>query len=204
MYKTWLPETLTTKKIIMNAFWKFVLALTCIASVTCCILLAWPEKPGLTASLQRKSIVKDRYRVSFQYAKDCIETYKRMFAENSGVTSFLIERQDFLQVLGIDSTTDGQLVTPFSYARGYLGYDSAQSTYHMFFTPVVDVQTTDKGVITYAGRDTILKGRHIGVGLKDKSDDEDPYVLDLNAPCPTTCNFDGGFNPPAPPPPVKK
>lgn len=180
----------------MNAFWKSVLALTCLASLVCCYLLIKTDAPS-----KKIDIANPQYRVSYSYAKQCIDDYKRTNSSTT-VTSFLIERQDFLQSLGMDSSTAGAVISPYSYVRGYIGYDQRANSYHMFFTPVDSVIYNSAGQLVYAGKDVVLKGRRInprynnqgvGAGAGDPGD-EDPFVLDLNAPCPTTCNFQSMFD----------
>lgn len=177
----------------MNAFWKSVLALTCLASLVCCYLLIRKDAPP-----KRVDIANPQYRVSYDYAKKCIDTYKDL--NKNPVTSFLIERQDFLQTLGMDSMTAGAVISPYSYVRGYIGFDQVAGSYHMFFTPVDSVIYNSAGQLVYAGKDIILRGKRInpkyntqGLGAGDPGD-EDPFVLDLNAPCPTTCNFQSMFD----------
>lgn len=93
---------------------------------------------------------------------------------------FTIHAQDMLQALGIS----GKVNTEFDHARVYIGR-SADGKFHLYFTPVVgaNLDTIPK----IPGRDTIL-------GQKP-NEPNSGYVLDLNAPCPSTCAENNILNP---------
>jgi hypothetical protein len=74
---------------------------------------------------------------------------------------------------------------------------------HIFFTPVVGAVADSLGNIINPGQAVYLSGRYkstdrqTGIQIPGNigdTDDDGPYLLDLNAPCPTTCNPDGNHN----------
>lgn len=181
----------------MKPLWKIAITLILVASVTNSIILLWPAPAPDPVSLNEKYRPELYYRVPYDYAKTCIDNYKQKFFTDSTVLSFTIDRQDFLQAIQMETSTITCPVTSkYEYARGYIGYDTVANLFHIFFTPVVGVKTDSTGNIVDPGKDVILTGkyqnkdRQSGMVIPNSSQaltDEGPYMLDLNAPCPTTC-----------------
>lgn len=183
----------------MSLFWKIVLAVTCVALVANGILLY--RKNGLTEDkkqTEKKYTNNITYRVSHAFAEKCISTYSAMTGD-SILNYFTISRQDFLQAIQIDISV-APIQSVYSFVRGYIGYDSSAKKMHIFFTPVEGAVADSLGNITAPGHAIYLSGRYkntdrqtgiqIPGNMGDK-DDEGEYLLDLNAPCPTTCNPEG-------------
>lgn len=180
----------------MSFFWKIVLVVTCVALVGNGVLLY--RKSSLTEDKKKTEIKYTdniTYRVSHSFAERCISSYSAMTGD-SILNYFTISRQDFLQAIQID-TTLAPIQSVYNFVRGYIGYDTSAKKMHIFFTPVQGAVADSLGNITNPGHAVYLSGRYkttdrqtgvqIPGNLGDK-DDEGKYLLDLNAPCPTTCN----------------
>lgn len=130
-----------------------------------------PVKPPHTSFILKSSVhvplavAQNNIR---RYNDMCMKTFKDV-----PVRAYTIHSEDLLEVLGV-SAADSTLCT-YKHARAYLGLDSLGS-FKLYFTPVegADLGTAPKK----AGKDVILQ-----------DSDGNPYVLDLNAPCPMTCDF---------------
>jgi hypothetical protein len=187
------------KKTIMNLFWKIILAVSCVALVGNGVLLY--RKTGLAENekqIEKKYTHNITYRVSHAFAEKCISTYSRMTGD-SILNYFTISRQDFLQAIQIDTTIAG-VQSVYNFVRGYIGYDSVAKRMNIFFTPVQGAVADSLGIITNPGHAVYLSGkyrktdRQTGIQIPGNigdTDDDGPYLLDLNAPCPTTCNPEG-------------
>jgi hypothetical protein len=183
----------------MSPLWKIVLAVTCVALIGNGILLY--RKNSLTENKQqteKRYTGNITYRVSQAFAEKCISTYSSMTGD-SILNYFTISRQDFLQAIQIDTGT-ASVQSVYNFVRGYIGYDSSAKKMHIFFTPVKDAVADSLGNITNPGHAVYLSGiykttdRQTGIqipGNMGDKDDDGPYLLDLNAPCPTTCNPEG-------------
>lgn len=92
------------------------------------------------------------------------------------IKAYTIHANDMLMALGInpDSVHCG-----YTHARVYLGLNP-DNEFKLYFTPVVGANL-DPSVMD-AGRDTILSDA-----------DGNLYVMDLNAPCPNTCDVSSPF-----------
>ena len=188
----------------MKRTWKMLTVLLLVAAIANLIFIFWPPKgqqksPAVANDEQYKPDIE--YRVSLEYAEACINSYKERFVKDSVVQYFTVDRQDLFQTVQLDVSTPGCPVTSkYEYARAYIGYDTATHQFHIFFTPVEGVVADSAGNIVSPGKDVILKGpygnidRQTGRRLSNgKSGQEEigPYMLDLNAPCPTTCDGPG-------------
>jgi hypothetical protein len=87
------------------------------------------------------------------------------------IRSYTIHASDMLMAMGLDPST---VECPFTHARVYIGLNDS-SHFKLFFTPVIGAEL--KGGVMNPGRDTILRNA-----------DGNQYVMDLNAPCPNTCD----------------
>lgn len=95
------------------------------------------------------------------------------------IRAYTVHANDMLLSLGIDPST----VKPqYNYARVYLGLD-ANNNFKLYFTPVSGADL--KPGVMNPGTDVILK-----------DEDGNGYVMDLNAPCPNTCDVNSPlYNP---------
>ncbi|MDB5211017.1 MAG: hypothetical protein JWQ30_1844 [Sediminibacterium sp.] len=184
----------------MSLFWKIVLAVTCVALVGNGVLLY--RKNNLTGNIkqtEKKYTDKITYRVSREFANKCISEYKAITGD-SILNYFTISREDFLQAIQID-TSVAPIQSVYNFVRGSIGYDASAKKMHIFFSPVDSAVANSQGFITSPGHIVYLRGHYnnldrqtglqIPGNIGDKDGDGD-YVLDLNAPCPTTCNPDDG------------
>ncbi len=182
----------------MNIFWKIVLLFTCAALIGNGILLYRNNNLSENKKTAEKKYTPDiTHRVSYTYAEKCINAYRAMTGD-SILNYFTISRQDFLQAIQIDTST-GAVQSVYNFVRGSIGYDSVAKKMHIFFTPVEKATADESGNIINPGRPVYLTGRYsttdrqtnrpIPRNIADTSDDG-RYQLDLNAPCPTTCNPD--------------
>lgn len=96
--------------------------------------------------------------------------YQKVDTVNSIIRSYKVSNNDLLSVLGLSPDTDCQ----FYGCRVYLGLD-ASSQFKLYFTP-----------LDPKGEDIILM-----------NPSGEKYLLDLNAPCPSTCGLDTLLNPKA-------
>jgi hypothetical protein len=87
------------------------------------------------------------------------------------VRAYTVRALDLIEVLGLDPADTS--LCKFKHARAYLGFDS-KGQFKLYLTPVVGADLDKEPLIP--GRDTILR------------DDAGEFVLDLNAPCPMTCD----------------
>lgn len=98
--------------------------------------------------------------------------------------AFTISAIDLLSALGMpfDSTA-----CKFDYVRVYMGYNPQ----HQFKLFVVPVEGTHIGTPKdNAGRDCLLNANgHAVLPRPGSNDSTDLYVLDLNTPCPSTCDM---------------
>jgi hypothetical protein len=129
-----------------------------------------PKKEAVTSNLLKSSV-----RVPLKDAQDNIVRFNNMCLEKFGsvpIRAYTIHAADLLEVLGLDVSDTTKC--KYKYARAYLGLDSSND-FKLYLTPIdsADLSSSPKK----AGKDVILK------------DKDGSYVLDLNAPCPMTCDF---------------
>lgn len=98
------------------------------------------------------------------------------FLGGAPIKAYTIHANDMLMALGIDPDS---VNCRYTHARVYLGLDSANH-FKLYFTPVVGADL-DPSVMN-AGRDSILTDQ-----------DGNRFVMDLNAPCPNTCDNSSPF-----------
>lgn len=115
-------------------------------------------------------------------AQYCIHRYDSIWTASFGtndppIKAFTIHAADMLEALGIPKSYKDSVLCKYKHARAYIGLDS-ENKFKLFFTPVngadLCAQTPN------AGTDVILADTVKGVAQ--------PYVMDLNAPCPNTCD----------------
>lgn len=99
------------------------------------------------------------------------DSCKAFFNNTVPIQAYTIHAQDMLMALGIDPAT---VECQYSHARVYIGLNDS-SEFKLYFTPVVGADLQPDAM--NAGRDTILKDA-----------DGNQFVMDLNAPCPNTCD----------------
>lgn len=87
------------------------------------------------------------------------------------IRAYTIHAEDMLLALGIDPS---KVECRYSHARVYIGLNDS-SRFKLYFTPVLDADLHPDAM--NAGRDTILRDA-----------DGNQFVMDLNAPCPNTCD----------------
>ncbi len=129
-----------------------------------------------TKTVNSLNVLKSSVRVPLAEAQYNIMRYNNSCIEHFGtvpIKAYTIHAADLLEVVGLD-IADSSLCR-YKHARAYLGLDTLQR-FKLYFTPV-DSADLD-AVPILAGKDVILK---------DKAGAS--YVLDLNAPCPMTCDF---------------
>ncbi len=130
------------------------------------------EQP--TKGIPPLNALKSSVRVPLQTAQNNIHRYDELCLktfQTVPVRAYTIHSEDLLEVLGVPVSDSS--MCKYKYARAYLGLDSANN-FKLYLTPVegADLDAVPKN----AGKDVILK------------DEMGPYVLDLNAPCPMTCD----------------
>lgn len=116
------------------------------------------------------------FRVPLAVAQDNIQRYTNKCSELLGIVpikAYTIHAEDLMEVLGIPPSEPP--IYTYDYVRAYLGLDSLNS-FKLYLTPVEGANLS--AVPKIAGTDVILK---------DATGAE--YVLDLNAPCPATCDL---------------
>lgn len=105
------------------------------------------------------------------------------------VSGYTIRAEDLLAALGMDSTLVNSDTCMYHHVRVYLGYRASHG-FKLFIVPVegADLSTPDSAAWS-AGADILLDktGQPGCRGSKVHLASADEYVLDLNAPCPTTC-----------------
>ena len=154
------------------------------AAALCIItLFSCNQKPAETKQEELKndvvltelSIVK----LALDTAKSDIHRYddacRDFFNDSVPIRAFTVRAADLFEALGMPVAYYDSV--KYQHARVYLGLD-AYKHFKIFFTPVADANL-DPGVMS-PGKDIILQGL--------PGDGKAKYVLDLNAPCPNTCD----------------
>jgi hypothetical protein len=134
------------------------------------------EKKEEKTTANVKHNLTSSYRVPLPVAKENIQRYTDKCAELFGMTpikAYTIHAEDLLEVLGIPVSEPP--IYEYSHVRAYLGLDSLNN-FKLYLTPVVGANLS--AVPKVAGTDVILQ-----------DEDGKQYVLDLNAPCPATCDI---------------
>ncbi|MES2134267.1 MAG: hypothetical protein V4506_18115 [Bacteroidota bacterium] len=131
------------------------------------------EPPVKTVHSSR--LLKTSVHVPLAEAQDNIRRYNDMcvkFFKTVPIKAYTIHADDLLEVLGVP-LSDSSFCS-YKHARAYLGMDSLNN-FKLYFTPV---EGADLGAVPQkSGHDVIL------------ADELGQYVLDLNAPCPKTCDY---------------
>jgi hypothetical protein len=107
----------------------------------------------------------------------------------TAITAYTIRAIDMLAAMGLPSNLVNSKECKYKYARVYLAVDSLLK-FKLYILPVQGANLTD----SIGGTDIYLnsKGKYKNPATQDG--DSDKYMLDLNAPCPSTC----ADNPPSP------
>lgn len=133
---------------------------------------------GKTATAKTVKLKEEESAVQMPLdsATQAIHRYDSICEKYLGVIpirAYTIRAQDLTQALGLPDT----IRCAYDHVRVYLGMDK-RNQFKIFFTPVINASLNPDDM--QAGTDVILG--HID------SDPHSGYVLDLNAPCPTTCD----------------
>lgn len=131
---------------------------------------AEPEKKAPTA-VAATSMDTVPLATAIQNIKHYQDSCLAFFNNNIPIKAYTIHADDMLMALGIDPST---VECQYSHARVYIGLNDS-SEFKLYFTPVVDANLQPD--VMAAGRDTILSDA-----------DGNKFVMDLNAPCPNTCD----------------
>jgi hypothetical protein len=129
------------------------------------------ETPGMPV----KRLLTSSFHVPLAEAQVNIARYVDKCTElfgNVPIRAYTIHGEDLMEALGMDTTEP--IPHRYSHIRAYLGLDSL-SNFKLYLTPVEGANLA--AVPKIAGTDVIL------------SDESGEYVLDLNAPCPATCDI---------------
>lgn len=134
------------------------------------------EKAPEQAVTPKKHLLTSSFRVPLPEAKENIRRYNDRCAELLGtvpIKAYTIHAEDLMEVLGIPSSEPP--IYKYSHIRAYLGLDSLNN-FKLYLTPVEGANLSADPKV--AGTDVILTDES---GMQ--------YVLDLNAPCPATCDL---------------
>lgn len=155
-----------------------------------------PVTAGSTAGNYPTNVAKMVYPL--KEAKSCIQLFNSLCKDTLKldtvpISAYTIRAVDLLASMGASDTLIDSLVNtnklPYKFARVYLGYRKSDESFRLFIVPVegADMQDPDKKNWK-GGKDIFLNknGNPIPPG-PGKKNEGDEYVLDLNAPCPTTC-----------------
>lgn len=125
--------------------------------------------------VQKERLLTSSYRVPLAIAQEDIQRYNNKCSELFGmvpIRAYTINAEDLMEVLGIPTTDP--VIYKYNHVRAYMGLDTLNN-FKLYLTPVEGANLTV--VPKVAGTDVILKDK-----------DGMSYVLDLNAPCPATCD----------------
>lgn len=102
------------------------------------------------------------------------------------IKSFTVRAVDLFGAMGMPGKYADNSICKYPHIRVYLGYDVKLSTFKLYVVPVEGADL----VKNIPGKDIILDKNGNPITLKGKigDGDDDEYVLDLNAPCPNTCD----------------
>lgn len=152
------------------------------AAVLCSLLIAQACKTEVKTEEKKEEkttvpvtrLLTSSYQVPLSVAQANIQHYTEKCGEVLGIVpikAYTIHAEDLMEVLGIPDT----LLCKYSHVRAYLGLDTLNQ-FKLYLTPVEGANLA--AVPKIAGNDVILKNAE---GAE--------YVLDLNAPCPATCDI---------------
>lgn len=111
---------------------------------------------------------------ALNYIKHYGEICRQKFEGQVPIKAFTIHSVDLFEAMGMPADLRDSTVCKYKRVRAYFGIDPN----NMFKLMIVPVEELTGGTpADSAGRDIILH------------DDKGQYVLDLNAPCPATCDF---------------
>jgi hypothetical protein len=130
-----------------------------------------PEKAGKHAVATTTSMDTVPLETALMNIKHYQDSCRAFFNNDVPIQAYTIHAQDMLMALGIDPST---VECRYKHARVYIGLNDS-SEFKLYFTPVVGADLQPDAMA--AGRDTILKDA-----------DGNSFVMDLNAPCPNTCD----------------
>lgn len=153
------------------------------AAVLCSLLIAQACKTEVKTEVKEENketvfphrLLTSSYQVPLSVAQDNIQRYTDKCSEVLGIVpikAYTIHAEDLMEVLGIPDTTK---IYKYDHVRAYLGLDTLNQ-FKLYLTPVEGADLS--AVPKIAGTDVILKNAE---GAQ--------YVLDLNAPCPATCDI---------------
>lgn len=155
------------KKIILQAS-----AIMCLIAFQAC---GDSKKESPKQAAKEHFKLKSSFHVPLSEAEDDIDRYTttayKAF-ERVPIRAYTIHAEDLLQVLGMNISDS--VLCQYKYVRAYIGMDSLDQ-FKLYLTPVTGANLSVTPKI--AGTDVIL------------SDEGGQYVLDLNAPCPMTCDY---------------
>lgn len=154
------------------------------AAVLCALLIAQACKTEVKTEVKEEKkaentvpltrLLQSSFQVPLSVAQDNIDRYTKKCSEVLGIVpikAYTIHAEDLMEVLGIPDTASYK----YHHVRAYLGMDTLNQ-FKLYLTPV---EGANLGVVPkIAGTDVILKNAE---GAQ--------YVLDLNAPCPATCDI---------------
>ncbi len=100
--------------------------------------------------------------------------YRTLFRVSAPIKAFTIHSVDLFESMGMPAEMRDSSICKYKRVRAYLGLDP-NNVFKLMLVPVEEL--TGGTPADSAGKDIILKDR---MGK---------YVLDLNAPCPATCDF---------------
>ncbi len=154
------------------------------AAVVCALMIAQAckteankeEKKDEQTSVPTQRLLYSSYQVPLAVAQDNIERYNNKCFEVLGIVpikAYTIHAEDLMEVLGIPDVEPK--IYKYDHVRAYLGMDTLNQ-FKLYLTPVEGANLS--AVPKVAGKDVILKNA-----------DGEQYVLDLNAPCPATCDI---------------
>jgi hypothetical protein len=127
-----------------------------------------------TKAAHSVNLLRSSVHVPLAEAKDNIMRYNNTCIERFGtvpIKAYTINAIDMLEVLGLEVADS---ICKYKHARAYLGLDSLYR-FKLYLTPVDSADLSAVPILP--GKDVILTDKY---GY---------YVLDLNAPCPMTCDF---------------
>lgn len=162
------------KKIVLAAVTFFALLTFQSCNNSTKVEVKQPEKEQVET--KKEHLLQSSFRVPLDQAKENIQRYNDRCAELLGIVpikAYTIHAEDLMEVLGIPASEPP--IYQYSYVRAYLGLDTLNN-FKLYLTPVEGANLS--AVPKVAGKDVILT---------DESGKQ--YVLDLNAPCPATCDL---------------
>lgn len=158
------------------------------------------DKTGSSDVLDSVQLVLAPYAVAaqnisrFMNLQDTLFKYapQPKFSSQTTISAYTIRAVDMLAAMGMPADYVNSKACKYKYARVYMAVDSLFN-FKLYIVPVVDANLSR----FQGGTDIYLDstGKYYPPGKPETRDEEtDKYVLDLNAPCPSTC----ATNPPMP------